>query len=75
MPAAIDTAARAKPRPAIIIVITDGYTPWPPTRPTRQQRNRHRRAHRPRHPPNSPTLDHPHHRSRPVATYQGQTAS
>ena len=33
MPAAIDTAARTKPRPAIIIVITDGYTPWPPTRP------------------------------------------
>ena len=33
MPAAIDTAAQQKPRPAIIIVITDGYTHWPPTRP------------------------------------------
>ena len=27
------TAAQTKPRPAIIIVVTDGYTPWPPTRP------------------------------------------
>ncbi len=34
MAAAINTAATARPRPAIIIVITDGHTPWPPTRPT-----------------------------------------
>ena len=33
MSAAIETAAETKPRPAIIIVITDGYTDWPPTRP------------------------------------------
>ena len=33
MAAGIATAAETKPRPAIIIVITDGYTPWPPTRP------------------------------------------
>ena len=30
---AIIDANSARPRPAIIIVITDGYTPWPPTRP------------------------------------------
>ncbi len=33
MAAAIETAAAARPRPAVIIVITDGYTPWLPTRP------------------------------------------
>ena len=33
MSAGIATAAETKPRPAIVIVITDGYTDWPPTRP------------------------------------------
>ena len=33
MAQAIHTVAATRPRPAIIIVITDGHTPWPPTRP------------------------------------------
>ena len=33
MAAGIHTAAQNRPRPAVIIVITDGHTPWPPTRP------------------------------------------
>ena len=33
MDLAIRAVASDRPRPAVIIVITDGYTPWPPTRP------------------------------------------
>lgn len=33
MASAIETAATTRPQPAVIIVITDGYTTWPPTRP------------------------------------------
>lgn len=32
----IDAAARMRPAPHVIIVLTDGYTPWP-SRPTRQK--------------------------------------
>jgi predicted metal-dependent peptidase len=37
MGAGIEAAGRARPRPGVIIVLTDGYTPWPPT-PLRQSR-------------------------------------
>ncbi len=33
MGAGIAEAERLRPRPEIIVVITDGYTPWPPRRP------------------------------------------
>jgi predicted metal-dependent peptidase len=29
----LDAATAAKPRPDLIIVLTDGHTPWPPARP------------------------------------------
>ncbi|WP_419927224.1 DUF2201 family putative metallopeptidase [Candidatus Poriferisocius sp.] len=32
MASAIETTSAARPQPAVIIVITDGHTPWPPAR-------------------------------------------
>ena len=33
MGAGIDAALEIKPRPSVIVVLTDGYTPWPTARP------------------------------------------
>jgi predicted metal-dependent peptidase len=33
MGAGIDAAMDLRPRPSVVIVLTDGYTPWPPTAP------------------------------------------
>ncbi len=36
MASAISTALGAARMPDLVIVITDGLTPWPPTRPSRE---------------------------------------
>ena len=33
MGAGIDAALRSRPRPSVVVVLTDGYTPWPPEPP------------------------------------------
>jgi predicted metal-dependent peptidase len=33
MGAGIDAAIELRPRPSVIVVLTDGYTPWPPNGP------------------------------------------
>jgi len=33
MGAGISAAAALRPRPSVVIVLTDGYTPWPPAPP------------------------------------------
>jgi hypothetical protein len=33
MGAGIDAAVASRPRPSVVVVLTDGYTPWPPEPP------------------------------------------
>ena len=35
MGAGIDAAVALRPRPQLVVVLTDGYTPWPPAPPRR----------------------------------------
>lgn len=37
MRAGLDAAAALKPRPDLVIVMTDGYTPWPAQAPKHQR--------------------------------------
>ena len=51
----IRTAAALRPRPDLIVVFTDGYTPWPRPTPTRHHRHRRHPRPLPRRAPPTPT--------------------